>query len=109
MLSWQSSPKLHIKSLMLQAFLKGQDWPCTYLARGSLGSCFDYYAGQVLYLYVLVASDVVTQVGYWKDLLEILVKACVSAEELQMRKLLQGQTKDYMKWVGICIFILLSC
>ena len=39
------------------------------------------------------------QVGYWKDLLEILVRACVSAEELQKRKILQGQVKNRMKWV----------
>jgi len=39
------------------------------------------------------------QVGYWKDLLDILVRACVSAEELQNRKTLQGQVKNRMKWV----------
>ena len=39
------------------------------------------------------------QVGYWKDLLEILVRACVTAEQLQERKLLQVQTRNFMKWV----------
>ena len=42
------------------------------------------------------------QVGYWKDLLEILVRACVSAEQLQKRKDLQAQTRNFMKWVCVC-------
>ena len=39
------------------------------------------------------------QVGYWKDLLEILVRVCVGAEQLQERKELQAQTRNFMKWV----------
>lgn len=42
------------------------------------------------------------QVGYWKDLLEILVRVCVDAEQLQERKDLQAQTRNFMKWVGTC-------
>ena len=42
------------------------------------------------------------QVGYWKDLLEILVRVCVDAEQLQDRKDLQAQTRNFMKWVGTC-------
>ncbi len=47
----------------------------------------------------LTEHSMLVQVGYWKDLLEILVRACVSAEELQNRKTLQGKVKNRMKWV----------
>ncbi len=47
----------------------------------------------------LTEHSMLVQVGYWKDLLEILVRACVTAEELQERKMLQGQVKNFMKWV----------
>ena len=47
-------------------------------------------------------SAVCGQVGYWKDLLEILVKACVGADKLQERKDLQAQTRNFMKWVCPC-------
>ncbi|KAL0025081.1 hypothetical protein WJX79_005924 [Trebouxia sp. C0005] len=49
-------------------------------------------------LTLLANLDEIVKVGYWKDLLEILVRACVSAEELQKRKTLQGQVKNRMKW-----------
>lgn len=42
------------------------------------------------------------QVGYWKDLLEILVRACVGADKLEERRELQVQTRNYMKWVCRC-------
>ncbi|KAL3156944.1 hypothetical protein ABBQ38_001203 [Trebouxia sp. C0009 RCD-2024] len=42
--------------------------------------------------------SVCCQVGYWKDLLEILVRACVGTDKLQQRKDLQAQTRNFMKW-----------